>query len=162
MGVAAAHRARAAEGARLMAKPGSPDAARLTAMAAQAADLGAAAPVSDEVREKVTLAAEMQLGLRCGGCQERIHFGFQFTRIDIGTLDGKPAADVARVAACDGEDGCNFAKEVLAAGAQVMEPVEYVWPDEHIGEAMEMARQAAAESKAPPTPAPPNGTAATD
>lgn len=116
-----------------MAKPGQQakeEMARLAAMSRQAADLGGARELPPKVAETVRRQAEGQLGMRCNGCGERVGVGFRFTRIEVGVGDdGVPAVDVAHVAACNGDSGCDFAARARAA-ADVVEMVEFVWLDE--------------------------------
>jgi hypothetical protein len=108
------------------------ESAQLAAMSRQAADLGGFPPA---VEEKLRRQAEGKLGMRCAGCGKRIGVGLQFTRIDIvAGEDGTPTVDVARLAACNGADGCDFA-ERARAGADAIEMVEFVWlhGDEPVG-----------------------------
>lgn len=118
------------EAKRGMAKPGqgaADEMARLAAMSRRAADIPVAAPA--EVVARIMPRAEGQLGMRCGGCEQRIGVGFQFTRIEVVMQEGKPTVDVTKLSACNGENGCDFAMEARA-GATVMEMVEFVWLDE--------------------------------
>lgn len=108
-----------------MAKPGSAEAARLAAMARSAKDLGGG-QLTGAAAEEAIRKAEAQLGMRCGGCGERIGVGLQFTRIDAVMKDGKPTIDVSRLSACNGADGCDFA-EKAREGADVIEMVDFAW-----------------------------------
>lgn len=134
-----------------MAKPGSAEAARLAAMARAAADLGGGA-LSGEMQYKGRVAAESQLGMRCGGCGERIGVGLQFTRIDVVLRDGKPAVDVARLSSCNGADGCDYADKARV-DADVIEMVEFVWVhgDKPVGSGLSLddAVQAAEDAVRP-------------
>lgn len=111
-----------------MAKPGSPEARKLAAMARSAADLGGG-ELSGDVAARLLEQAEGQLGMRCGGCNRRITVGFQFTRIAAIVEGGKPTMDVVKLSACNGDEGCDFAMQARE-GATVMEMVEFVWLDE--------------------------------
>lgn len=104
---------------------GTREAAQLAAMARRAADLGAgAAPAAIEAKGRHQ--AELKLGMRCAGCEERIGVGLEFTRIDVVMVKGKPTIDVQKLACCNGADGCKFAEEARGA-ADAMTMVEYVW-----------------------------------
>jgi hypothetical protein len=112
----------------LMARPGDRAGASrdvMRGMAQKAHDLQA--PVPEAMQEKVRVGAEKQLGMRCGGCGRRIGVGLQFTRIDVVRgQGGVPQADVMKLSACNGADGCDFAEEARK-GADVIEMIEYVW-----------------------------------
>jgi hypothetical protein len=112
-----------------MAKPGRQareEMARLAAMSRQAAEI--AVPVPEQLAAGLRRQAEGQLGMRCSGCGERIGVGFQFTRIDVEVVEGRPTVDVTRLSACNGANGCEFAMQARE-GAMVMEMVEFVWLD---------------------------------
>lgn len=103
---------------------GTRETAQLAAMARRAADLGAgAAPAAIEAKGRKQ--AELKLGMRCAGCEERIGVGLEFTRIDV-VMKGKPTIDVQKLACCNGAAGCTFAERARGA-ADAMTMVEYVW-----------------------------------
>lgn len=108
-----------------MAKPGSNGARKVSA--GGAVDLGKRTPVPEALEREGRANAEANLGMRCGGCGKRIGVGLQFTRIDIVRGDdGRPVADVLKLSACNGADGCDFAAKARE-GADVVEMVEFVW-----------------------------------
>lgn len=108
-------------------KPGSEHVKELARLSRQAKIIQRSVP--DELREKMLVKAETQLGLRCGGCFERITIGFLFRSIEVATGDdGKPLIDVAKISACNGANGCDFADQARQ-GATLVEMVEYAWLD---------------------------------
>lgn len=138
-----------------MAKPGRDARAEMRRLAAGAVDLGAQVEVPATLADKVRKEAEGQLGLRCSGCGERIGVGLKFTRIDVlRGPDGHPVVDVAKLAACNGAGGCDFA-EKARNGAHLVEMVEYVWlqGDAPVGAAdVEAAVQEAQDAARPAEP----------
>lgn len=111
-----------------MAKPGphgNEERRRLAALARNAVELGGG-ELSGAAADKARRKAEQQLGLRCGGCGGRIGVGFEFTRIDIVVTDGRPGADVQRLSACNGAEGCDFATKARE-DADSVRMVENVW-----------------------------------
>lgn len=125
-----------------MAKPDDSEVRRLASLSRQATDLGGG-PLAGEVAERIRVQGEKQLGLRCFGCGERIGIGFIFTRLDVIVEAGKPTIDRLRLAACNGVNGCEFAKQA-AADADVMEAVEYAWLKQEEPPAPQDARRARA------------------
>lgn len=130
-----------------MAKPGSREAAELSQLARmdkQAVDLS---KIPEEKKLAAKAEAEGRLGMRCDGCNRRITIGFAFTMIEVVPAKGGAAAvNVLKLAACNGNDDCDFAMKAKD-GATVMEAVEYAWLDEDplAGEgSVEAARQARA------------------
>jgi hypothetical protein len=103
-----------------MAKPGSPDAARLTRQ-----------PVEDASPEARSFG-EVEAGLRCAGCGERVRKGWEFTVVrvlrDPTDLSGKRVTGIKTVIAC-GREECDYA---FRAGkeATAMRQVAYMFLDE--------------------------------
>lgn len=71
------------------------------------------------------VAAEVDAGLRCGGCRRRIETGLEFGRMEFQTIRGSFAASVHRTFAC-GRDDCDYHKKV-GAEAHWMRPASYRW-----------------------------------
>jgi hypothetical protein len=71
------------------------------------------------------VAAEVDAGLRCGGCRRRIETGLEFGRMEFQTIRGSFAASVHRTFAC-GRDDCDYHKKV-GAEAHWIRPASYRW-----------------------------------
>lgn len=102
-------------------------AADLSRMSRKAADLSRTS-VPDHLRVKAMRNAEEQLGMRCGGCGERITTGFSFTALEPVMNAGGVVVQTLKLAACNGENGCEFAPK-CREGATTVEMIEFVWLD---------------------------------
>lgn len=81
----------------------------------------------EKVAEAIRVA-ELENGMRCGGCHRRIRVGFRFTKFSVQVVEG--AAVIAReVANACSRDDCAYGDHVSSAQPQVVEPIEYAWLD---------------------------------
>lgn len=102
-------------------------AADLSRMSRKAADLSRTS-VPEKLRVKALRNAEEQLGMRCGGCGERITTGFSFTALEPVMSNGGVVVQTLKLAACNGDNGCDFAPK-CREGATAVEMIEFVWLD---------------------------------
>lgn len=89
-------------------------------------DLGALRKrATDEEKARALAATEVQLGLRCGGCYERIvEGGWEVFVIDFGRApDGSESVRVERTVTCSGRGGECDLGERLAPTATAMRPL---------------------------------------
>jgi hypothetical protein len=71
------------------------------------------------------IKAEIEAGVRCGGCKRRIETGLEFTQFDFWQIKGAFAMSTHRTYACGRED-CNY-HIVAGREAHMMKPVSYRW-----------------------------------
>lgn len=109
-------------------------------------------PLIGDDAAKVRKIAELQAGMRCVGCGERVTIGIRFTQFKPVLREGRPFVERHSVTACSRKD-CSYASET-APLADVMEMVEFAWLDEQApreGQPEGSARvEAVARAKASP------------
>jgi hypothetical protein len=84
------------------------------------------------IAEEAKVAAEVQSGMRCQGCGERITSGYEFVRFRVfATPSGKPEVRKQMTYACS-RDACDYAV-VAGQHSSAMRPVTWAYLDEGPG-----------------------------
>ena len=98
-----------------------------------------------ELADEAVRQAEVQSGMRCQGCGERIERGWEFVRFRVfaDNGEGKPEVRKQMTYACMGRNDCDYAA-VAGQHSSAMRPVQWAFLDEGPGKAAMDATVAAA------------------
>lgn len=92
-------------------------------------DLASLKPVPADVAERAQIAAELQAGVRCQSCSERITAGFHVFLLTPKHSDGRVMVETRRIAVC-GSSACDEYRTDAMADATYSTRVAFVWHDD--------------------------------
>lgn len=115
-----------------------------------AVDLDSLRAMTPEKQAEGQFYAEMNAGMRCGGCGRRITLGFKFTAFRTEYVEGQATAVAIVKSACTRPE-CDHAGKLQAASSAA-EAVEFAWFDEAgadapVPEAVEKRHEAMVEKR---------------
>lgn len=94
--------------------------------------LGKPVELPEEMRKAAMVAGELRMGLRCAGCEKRVHHGFQLAVLAAGydPQEGKGRIDAQWITVCN-DPQCGFGPKLVVDGkATAMREVRHKFFDE--------------------------------